>query len=253
MQRFTSVDPLAELTPNISPNAYCKGNPVRFIDPTGMYSTQEWKDDNGITDNDVTTVYKAPNENKIEKPDPINDLKEQFLNYFGWDLNPENPKDRKKIDEGSKNRVKAAEIIDETNKFLIINGVLFFAGEGVTYCIGRFGGAILVRIVGKGIGESGVTVLGTYNELTGGYVALAEKMGANYFQVPNWAWNILGKSEQWGANVRFLDAAILRGDSFVLSNSAFTAKQGTSYYKEIQYLLSRGYKIADDGMLLFKP
>lgn len=64
---------------------------------------------------------------------------------------------------------------------------------------------------------------------------------------------MLGRSEQWAANVRFLDASIARGDSFILSNSAFAAKQGTAFYKEIQYLLSNGYKISSDGMSLFKP
>ena len=35
MQRFTSVDPLAERHPEISPYAYCAGNPVNLIDPDG--------------------------------------------------------------------------------------------------------------------------------------------------------------------------------------------------------------------------
>jgi hypothetical protein len=36
MGRFTSVDPLAEMDYSISPYAYCKGNSVNSIDPTGM-------------------------------------------------------------------------------------------------------------------------------------------------------------------------------------------------------------------------
>ena len=35
--RFTSVDPLAEKYYSISPYAYCAGNPVRYIDPTGKW------------------------------------------------------------------------------------------------------------------------------------------------------------------------------------------------------------------------
>jgi len=33
---WTSVDPLAENTPGISPYAFCYNNPVRYIDPLGM-------------------------------------------------------------------------------------------------------------------------------------------------------------------------------------------------------------------------
>ena len=35
--RFTTVDPLAEKYYSISPYAYCLNNPLKYIDPTGMY------------------------------------------------------------------------------------------------------------------------------------------------------------------------------------------------------------------------
>ena len=35
--RFTTVDPLAEKYYGVSPYAYCGNNPVRYIDPTGMF------------------------------------------------------------------------------------------------------------------------------------------------------------------------------------------------------------------------
>ena len=33
--RFTTIDPLAEKYPGVSPYAYCNGNPVNFVDPDG--------------------------------------------------------------------------------------------------------------------------------------------------------------------------------------------------------------------------
>ena len=33
--RFTTIDPLAEKYPGISPYTYCKGNPVRYVDKSG--------------------------------------------------------------------------------------------------------------------------------------------------------------------------------------------------------------------------
>jgi RHS repeat-associated protein len=35
--RFTTVDPLAEKYYSISPYVYCNNNPIKYIDPTGMY------------------------------------------------------------------------------------------------------------------------------------------------------------------------------------------------------------------------
>ena len=47
MGRFTTLDPLAEKYPNISPYAYCNGNPVNFVDPDGRAieekSRKEWE------------------------------------------------------------------------------------------------------------------------------------------------------------------------------------------------------------------
>ena len=34
--RFSTIDPLAEKYPNVSPYAYCNGNPVNLVDPDGM-------------------------------------------------------------------------------------------------------------------------------------------------------------------------------------------------------------------------
>jgi RHS repeat-associated protein len=65
--RFTTVDPLAEKYYSISPYAYCAGNPVNRIDPTGMFGealihTSTHTDENGkviaVFDDGDLGVYK---------------------------------------------------------------------------------------------------------------------------------------------------------------------------------------------------
>ena len=48
--RFTTLDPLAEKYPSVSPYAYCNCNPVNFVDPDGRKI---------VFANDVTDVFKA--------------------------------------------------------------------------------------------------------------------------------------------------------------------------------------------------
>jgi RHS repeat-associated protein len=50
--RFTTPDPLAEKYPGVSPYAYCMNNPLRYIDPTGMYP------DSPYTYNWITGQYE---------------------------------------------------------------------------------------------------------------------------------------------------------------------------------------------------
>ena len=75
--RFMTVDPLAELTPSISPYAYCKGNPVRNIDPSGMWT----ESDTGYRTSDPDEINEFYNQqkskgnnNKPEVPSPFEEF-----------------------------------------------------------------------------------------------------------------------------------------------------------------------------------
>jgi len=54
--RWISPDPLMEEYPEWSPYNFTMNNPVRFTDVDGLYSTDEWMRDNGITDDDLIKV-----------------------------------------------------------------------------------------------------------------------------------------------------------------------------------------------------
>ena len=57
--RFTTVDPLAEKYYPLNPYAYCGNNPIRYIDPTGMFYT-------GFTIDEKGYIQKVNNEGGSE-------------------------------------------------------------------------------------------------------------------------------------------------------------------------------------------
>lgn len=54
-------------------------------------------------------------------------------------------------------------------------------------------------------------------------------------------------------NKRFLDHAIKSGQEFSLATPPHLAKVGSFYAREVEYLISRGYQPATDGMRLIPP
>jgi hypothetical protein len=105
---------------------------------------------------------------------------------------------------------------------------------------------------GRGAGlvaKRGIAVLGKYP----GYVEMAEQLGAKYFNISSSAWARMSKPEQWAANRQFLDYLIKQGDNIILSTPVKKVEAITgSFRQELDYLLSKGYKLSSDGTHLIK-
>jgi RHS repeat-associated protein len=102
--------------------------------------------------------------------------------------------------------------------------------------------------VGK-LAERGITVLGH----KGQYVERALELGGRYLNVPTAFWERMSEAEKWAANERFLDRAIARGDEFILATQAGAARANSFFARELEYLASKGYRVAEDGLRLIGP
>lgn len=81
-------------------------------------------------------------------------------------------------------------------------------------------------------GNRGITVLGKYPD----YKNLASELGAKRFNIPIAIWNKMSLSEQWVANVKFLDRIIARGDKIILSNQVTDINRvNGAFRKELDY------------------
>jgi RHS repeat-associated protein len=67
--RFTTVDPLAEKYYSISPYVYCGNNPLRFIDPTGMFSEEASIKRN--IDQEVEAILRIQNSLRLIDDRPV--------------------------------------------------------------------------------------------------------------------------------------------------------------------------------------
>jgi hypothetical protein len=93
------------------------------------------------------------------------------------------------------------------------------------------------------------SVLGHYPA----YKDTAERLGGRHFNVPSSVWNRLTAAEQWAANKKFLDRLIARGDTVILATPMMDVRAGSSFARELDYLIERGYRIAEDGTRMLPP
>jgi len=103
--------------------------------------------------------------------------------------------------------------------------------------------------VAKGVAAKGSSVLGKYPD----YIKLSSELGAKRFSIPTNIWNKMSKAQQWGANRKFLDRMILRGDNIVLSNPVKNINEVSGAFRqELDYLIGKGFKLSNDGLKLIR-
>ncbi|MCX6545915.1 MAG: RHS repeat-associated core domain-containing protein [Acidobacteria bacterium] len=92
---------------------------------------------------------------------------------------------------------------------------------------------------------TGTVVIGSYPR----YLELARELGAKSFSIPASVWEKMSEAEKLAANDKFLDRAISRGQTFVVTTNVTDAlkKGGVWLRHEIEYLMARGYAIGPDG------
>ena len=83
------------------------------------------------------------------------------------------------------------------------------------------------------------TVLGHYPD----YAELAVKLNASHFNMPASDWNRMSRDQQWMANRTFLDKTIGDGNQFVFAHHPQRVRLGSWFFRELQYLHSRGVTI----------
>ena len=118
--------------------------------------------------------------------------------------------------------------------------------KGIDKAVKGIRGAETVGGVAKA--QAPQKVIGHYPE----YIEMSSKLGTKPFSIPTNIWNKMTPAEQWAANQKFLDRAIAKSSEFNLATPIDKVRPGSYLEKEINYLISQGYKLSSDGTKLVK-
>ena len=200
--------------------SYCGNNPVNMVDPTGHI---------------VETVLDAASAawsttEMINNPSLENGL------YLLWDIAsiflPFVPGSY--VARGTKLLVEATTHVDEVVEVgtKIVDDVTKNV-DNVAKNVDKASGKAtdLVKVVPQ-------KVIGHNPE----YIELSKTLGTKPFSVPDRIWAAMTDTEKWAANKKSLDRAISKGSEFVLATPINKVKPRSFLRKEIDYLMSRGYK-----------
>jgi RHS repeat-associated protein len=231
--RFLSMDPVTVNSgtgANFNRYWYGDNNPYTFMDPTGTCTGSRIRSDNGLcisSGGNTTETYGArQSEGRSTAGGTILDT--ITAPWGGWD--------------DFKSAVRCTwecQMPGDGSLEANLAALPFIPIVGIETATAR------VTVAA----ERGISVLGRHPA----YLQLGQSIPSRFFNIPTWIWNRMSPAQQWAANTRFLDRLVARGDQVFLATNAADAGAGTFFARELEYLISRGYTLSDDGWRLLPP
>ena len=230
--RFLSVDPVttnANTGSFFNRYVYALNNPFAFVDPTGM--APDCSSMGASTCKSTGSLSGGEDVRGSAAAAAVRNAASFWTGGYSDHAS-------QSFSEGS--RLGAIGYTAAGTAVAVANAVTLGNGSRI---LGVFG------LAAKGAATGGKTVLGHFPE----YKRLGDSLNARTFNIPEAAWNKMSEAERWGANQKFLDRMISRGDEIVLATPLDKVRPGSYFARELEYMGSKGYVPSADGTRLIKP
>jgi RHS repeat-associated protein len=251
--RFLQCDALSFLSRNYSPYAFANDNPILFNDPSGLISTPDnpqvlptvtvtghrKKDDYGVV-NMLLDLYNH-NYQRIDQHPNLKAAYFPFLFPMGTHmiLNPPTVLARINPTAVTIQRESDAHKGELYGAMIMLPEV---AAEEVAL-------ELVLEETSESLAvQDADAVLGHYPQ----YLEVAEQEGGQVFSMPSRIFNAMTTEQQWATNRMFLDNIIKIGGKFRMATPMNQVRAGSALQKEINYLLTKGFRLSSDGNFLIK-
>jgi RHS repeat-associated protein len=272
--RFFAVDPLTASYPHNSPYAFSENNVINAVELEGLEKvyvyywnnkTDQWIKKRTDTDlksdvnrnkyvvfnakGDATITYQTVHDDTYKTKKRVEKANQWQKEFADWNKNQEKEIWDNATPEQKEQSERTQAILGPLNDYAMEEmkpvAKLF---EIQAYLGGSGMGTGPSLVASSSTSKLGTTVLGHYPD----YVNLADDLAASRFQIPGKIWDNMTPDQQWGANQKFLDRMIKRGDNIRLATPIDKVKPGSFYEKELNYMMDKGYKVSEDGTSLIK-